>query len=144
MQKEKKYTGKNRPNLGSCASFCTFLLEEEIKKLSYLAVLCLLFSLKLFVTTSRRDRFQHHTKKPQLLLKSLDGFSAEHTRLLPSSAAKLAGELHAFQDVEVNLRRGTLNAIQKLQDVLVCFAHLIRTAREKAKFPKLWVEHGTV
>lgn len=36
------------------------LFEEEIKKLSYLSVLWLLFNLELFVTTNRRDCFQHH------------------------------------------------------------------------------------
>jgi len=82
--------------------------------------------------------------KLQLLLKSLDGFSAEHARLLPSSSTELAREHHAFQDLEVNLCKGTLNAIRKLQDVSACFVYSTRTAREKAKFPKLWVEHGTV
>lgn len=61
--KEKKIcTGKNSWNLGFHASFYTLLLEEEIKKLSYLSVLWLLFNLELFVTTKRRDCFQHHAK----------------------------------------------------------------------------------
>lgn len=33
---------------------------------------------------------------------------------------------------------------EQLQDVSVCSLSQIRTARGKAKFPRLWVERGTV
>lgn len=94
--------------------------------------------------SQQKGLFSTPYKKLQLLLKSLDGFCTECARLLPGLAVDLTRAHHTFQELEVNLCPDTLNTVQKLQDVLVCFVCSIRTVREKAKFPKLWVEHGTV
>lgn len=90
----------------------------------------------------QKGLFSAPRKEPQLLSSSLDGSPAEHARLLPSWEVRLARQHHALQGL--NPGRGTLSATQDLQDVSVCSVSSIRTARGKAKFPRLWVERGTV
>lgn len=116
QQKKEKKKRKKIWNLGFYASFYTFLLGEEIKKLSYLAILCLVFNLELFVTTNRRDCFQHHAKSCSLFQTprtvpppSTPGFSPagrwgwrENTTL--SSIQTRAG--HAERDPAVTGRLG--------------------------------------
>lgn len=127
--------------------FSAFLLEEEeeeMKQLSCLIVQYLTFFSTWSCLLRQAERIFFSTiQTPAASFKIPGWFLSRAQRVLPSLAAKLAGEHHAFQDLEVNPGRDRLNAIQKLQDVLVFFVFLMRAAREKAKFPKLWVEHGT-
>lgn len=81
--------------------FCKVLLFFQEKKLTYLAVLCCLLYLKLFVKTSRRIMLST-MQGAAVSVRSLWDNSAEHARLLPSRAAELPGEHYAFQ---VNLPR---------------------------------------